>query len=71
MGSYFDGAPWTFQEDSAPSHGLRMTQSWIRDHISSFMSKYECPSRSPDLNLLILRCSLSWKAGHAELPVPN
>lgn len=49
---HFDGAPWTFQQDSAPSHGSKMTQSWIRAHIPSFLSKDEWPSRSPDLNPL-------------------
>ena len=26
---HFDGAPWTLQQDSAPSHGSKMTQCWI------------------------------------------
>ena len=49
---HFDGAPWTFQPDFAPSHDSKMTQSWIRAHISAFISKDEWPSRSLDLNPL-------------------
>ena len=26
---HFEGAPWTFQQNSAPSHGSRMTQRCI------------------------------------------
>ena len=47
---HFEGVPWTFQQDSAPSHGLRMTQRWIQSHIPAFISKEDWPSRSPDLN---------------------
>ena len=36
---HFDDAPWTLQQDSAPSHGSKMTQSWIQDHIPVFISK--------------------------------
>ena len=46
----FDGEPWTLQQDSAPSHGSKMTQSWIQAQISAFISKVEWPSRSQDLN---------------------
>ena len=48
---HFDGASWT-QQDSAPSHGSKMTQSWIQAHIQAFISKDKWPSRSPDLNPL-------------------
>ena len=47
---HFHGAPWTFQQDSAPSHGSKMTQSWIQGHIPAFISKDEWLSSSPDLN---------------------
>ena len=40
----------TFQQDTAPSHSSKMTQSWIRAHIPAFISKNEWPSRSPNLN---------------------
>ena len=49
---HFDGAPWTLQQDSAPSHGSKIPESWIQAHIPSFISKDEWPSRSPDLNPL-------------------
>ena len=38
---HFDGAPWTLQQDSAPSHSSKMTQSWIQAHIPAFISKDE------------------------------
>ena len=49
---HFERAPWTIQQDSAPSHGSRMTQRWIQTHITAFISKKEWPSRSQDLNPL-------------------
>jgi hypothetical protein len=49
---HFNGSPWSFQQDSAPSHGSNMTQNWIQGHIPAFISKNEWPSRSPDLNPL-------------------
>ena len=36
-----DGAPRTLQQDSAPSHGSKMTQSWIQAHIPAFIGKDE------------------------------
>ena len=49
---HFEGAPWTFQQNSAPSHGSRMTQGWIQGHIPAFISKEDWPSNSPVLNPL-------------------
>ena len=49
---YFEEAPCTFQQDSAPSHGSRMTQRWIQSHIPAFISKEDWSSRSLDLNPL-------------------
>ena len=49
---HFDGAPWTLQQDSAPSHYSKMTQNWIQAHIPAFISKDEWLSRSLDLNPL-------------------
>ena len=50
---HYNGASWTLQHDSAPSHGSKMTQSFILAHIPAFISiEDERPSRSPDLNPL-------------------
>ena len=49
---HFDGVPWTLQQESAPSHGSKITQSWIQVDIPAFISKDEWPSRSPNLNPL-------------------
>ena len=46
---HLDGAPRTFQQDSASSHGSNLTRTWITTHIPSFLSKNKWPSRSPDL----------------------
>ena len=50
--NHFDGVPWTLQQDSTPSHGSKMTQSFIQAYIPAFDSKDEWSSRSPDLNPL-------------------
>ena len=47
---HFQGLPWSLQQDSAPSHGFKMTQAWIQRKISSFISKELWTARSPDLN---------------------
>ena len=49
---HFKDKPWTLQQDSAPSHGSKFTQSWILRKISSFISKEDWPVWSPDLNSL-------------------
>ena len=49
---HFQGLPWSLQQDSAPSHGSKMTQTWIQRKIPSFISKELWPARSPDLNPL-------------------
>ena len=49
---HFKDKPWTLQQDSAPSHGSKFTQSWIQRKIPSFISKEDWPARSPDLNPL-------------------
>ena len=36
---HFKDKPWTLQQDLAPSHGLKFTQSWILLKISSFIRK--------------------------------
>ena len=43
---------FTFQQDGAPSHTSRKTQSWCRANFLNFWSKKMWPSASPDLNPL-------------------
>ena len=45
----FQGLPWSLQQNSAPSHGSKMTQTLIQRKIPSFISKELWPARSPDL----------------------
>ncbi|KAF2367195.1 hypothetical protein FHG87_002050 [Trinorchestia longiramus] len=47
-----NGSPWSLQQDSAPSHGSNVTQTWIQRNISSSISKDVSPARSPDLHSL-------------------
>ena len=49
---HFKDKPWTIQQDLAPSHGSKFTQSWILRKIPSFISKEDWPAQSPDLNPL-------------------
>ena len=49
---HFKDKPWTLQQDSAPFHGSKFTQSWILRKIPSFISKEDWPAWSPDLNSL-------------------
>ena len=39
----FKDESWTLQQDLAPSHGSKFTQSWILRKISSFTSKEDWP----------------------------
>ena len=49
---HFHGSPWSLQQDSAPSHGSKATQTWIQKNILSFISKNAWPARSTNLNPL-------------------
>ncbi|KAF2361145.1 hypothetical protein FHG87_008100 [Trinorchestia longiramus] len=51
---HFQVSPWSFQQDSAPSHDSNVTQTWIQRNIPSFISKDVWPARRPDLNSLDL-----------------
>ena len=36
---HFQGVSWSLQQDSAPSHASKITQSWIQRKIPSFIRK--------------------------------
>ena len=36
---HLQGVPWSLQQDSAPSHPFKITQSWIQRKVPSFISK--------------------------------
>src|SRR5277367_3805735 len=48
----FSDDHWSFQQDSAPAHGAKTVQEWLRNNVPDFISSEEWPSASPDLNLL-------------------
>ena len=47
---HFQELPWSLQQDSALSHGSKMTQTWIQGKIPFFIIKELWPARRPDLN---------------------
>ena len=49
---HFKKRPWTFEQDSAPSHGAKKTQDWLSANVPNFISKEEWPPSTPDLNFL-------------------
>jgi len=46
----FGDQPWTFQQDSAPSHASKATMQWLKSNFLDVISPDEWPSSSPDLN---------------------
>ncbi|KAI6654040.1 hypothetical protein LOD99_2887 [Oopsacas minuta] len=48
----FQNHPWTYQQDSAPAHASKVSQSWFREQNIDFISKDEWPPSSLDLNPL-------------------
>lgn len=48
----FGSEPWTFQQDSAPSHKAKGTQNWLKNNVPHFIAHTDWPSSSPDLNPL-------------------
>ncbi|KAI6656174.1 hypothetical protein LOD99_1507 [Oopsacas minuta] len=41
---------FVFQQDGAPAHTANITQKWLHENISGFLSKEEWPPSSADLN---------------------
>ena len=50
--AHLKSRPFCFQQDSAPSHKSKSTQSFCKTHFPDFISTSEWPSNSPDLNPL-------------------
>ena len=44
--------PWSFQQNSAPSHETKKTQEWLSENVPHFITKEVWPPSSPDLNPL-------------------
>lgn len=49
---HFGSRPWTFQQDSAPSHKARVNQDWLKTNVPHFISAQQWLSYSPDANPL-------------------
>ena len=49
---HFKKRPWTFQQDSAPSHGAKKMRKWLSVNVPNFISKEKWLPSSPDLNPL-------------------
>lgn len=47
---HFGSRPWTFQQDSAPSHKARVNQNWLKENVPHFISAQQWLSNSPDAN---------------------
>lgn len=47
---HFGGRPWTFQQDSAPSHKARVNQEWLKNNVPNFITSTQWLSNSPDAN---------------------
>lgn len=48
----FGSEPWTFQQDSAPSHKANGTQNWLKSNVPVLIDRDMWPPSSPDLNPL-------------------
>ena len=46
----FNNQSFVFQQDGAPAHTSKVTQSWLKEKIPDFLSKDEWPPSSPNLN---------------------
>lgn len=43
----FQDRHWIFQQDSAPAHKARTTQTWPERHVPAFLSPDDWPSAAP------------------------
>jgi hypothetical protein len=43
---------WWFQQDGDSKHTVKVTQTWLKDHVPHFTTKTQWPANSPDLNLI-------------------
>ena len=48
----FPDGNYEFQQDGAKSHGVKMTQQFLKDNMAKLWAKGVWPTSSPDLNLL-------------------
>ena len=46
------GRPYVFQQDGAPAHNAKLTQTWLADNLPDFWGKEVWPPSSPDCNPL-------------------
>ena len=46
------GRPWTWQQNSAPTHKSKETQPWLQKEFYDFVPFFHWPPSSPDLNPL-------------------
>lgn len=48
----FPGVPVTWQQDGAPAHTAKLTQTWLEENLPGYWDKNMWPPSSPDLNPL-------------------
>ena len=70
----YPAGKYQFQQDSAPAHGAKTTQAWMKNNFSAIWEKEIWPPSSPGLNpldygiwgYLDCLCDLSQKCGLPE-----
>lgn len=48
----YENQEFVFQQDSAPSHGSKIVQTWLNANLPNFIRKEDWPATSPDLNVM-------------------